>query len=321
MHHTTHDNNNNNTSDITNNNSEKKEKEILLSFDGIQVEKQIESWRNKLEEYKCPISQQVMKNPVILETGQTFEKKFIEEWLKKYDTCPTTGIRLEFKKIISNYTLRSIINKKIKKFILNVIENVKLWKRDEYLFGMCISLLDECLELIIDNDTVKELQKDLLILKSDVLLEQKNINENILFEDFLLIINQLDDINLKTLQLIKLGDILIKKLDYNLIDKVLNTFKEAKYILEFISILIKIKDYNKNNLLKRLVNVEMNGTNKDEIINLFNTIFKKIKNYDKIDLECLLQKIKKVEELTEIIEIIYSKLYNKKKELKYLENL
>lgn len=39
--------------------------------------------------FVCPISKEVMEDPVILlGTGHTFERKAIEEWLSEHDTCP-----------------------------------------------------------------------------------------------------------------------------------------------------------------------------------------------------------------------------------------
>lgn len=43
------------------------------------------------KDFVCPITGQLFKDPVTLETGQTFERRAIEEWLKRGNTtCPIT---------------------------------------------------------------------------------------------------------------------------------------------------------------------------------------------------------------------------------------
>jgi len=57
-----------------------------------------------------PISMEVMIEPVILvETGQTYERVCIEEWLRSHKTDPMTGMKLRSKKLIPNHALRGMI--------------------------------------------------------------------------------------------------------------------------------------------------------------------------------------------------------------------
>ena len=56
----------------------------------------------------CPITQEVMKDPVIAADGITYERSAIEEWLKKSDRSPF-GVVLENKNLIPNYTLKNCI--------------------------------------------------------------------------------------------------------------------------------------------------------------------------------------------------------------------
>ena len=57
----------------------------------------------------CPITHDVMKDPVILvETGQTYERAAIEEWLKTRHSCPSTGQELTHPpQLTTNYAMRS----------------------------------------------------------------------------------------------------------------------------------------------------------------------------------------------------------------------
>jgi hypothetical protein len=62
------------------------------------------------KEYLCPISQQVMINPVVLiETGHSYEAANITRWLDMHSTCPMTGLKLHSKQLSSNRALRQLI--------------------------------------------------------------------------------------------------------------------------------------------------------------------------------------------------------------------
>jgi len=60
--------------------------------------------------YLCPLSKQVMKDPVtLLETGHTFERQHIEKWLTNYETCPVTNQQLKSISTVQNFFAKSII--------------------------------------------------------------------------------------------------------------------------------------------------------------------------------------------------------------------
>ncbi|CAM9003615.1 unnamed protein product [Rhodiola kirilowii] len=62
------------------------------------------------EDFRCPISLELMKDPVIVSTGQTYERDFIEKWLKAgHLTCPKTQQPLTNTTLTPNYVLRSLI--------------------------------------------------------------------------------------------------------------------------------------------------------------------------------------------------------------------
>jgi hypothetical protein len=64
------------------------------------------------KKYCCPISGEIMAEPVCTMDGQTYDRKYIEEWLfkNKKDTSPATNETLTSKKIIPNWSLNSIIS-------------------------------------------------------------------------------------------------------------------------------------------------------------------------------------------------------------------
>ncbi|CAM6027344.1 unnamed protein product [Sphagnum balticum] len=62
------------------------------------------------DDFKCPISLDLMKDPVIVATGQTYERAFIQKWLDAGNrTCPKTGLILAHTNLTPNYVLRSVI--------------------------------------------------------------------------------------------------------------------------------------------------------------------------------------------------------------------
>jgi len=62
------------------------------------------------EDFICPITQELMKNPVVAADGQSYEKEAILCWLQGgHETSPLTGLKLKSDVLIENYRLKSII--------------------------------------------------------------------------------------------------------------------------------------------------------------------------------------------------------------------
>ncbi|KAM3374048.1 U-box domain-containing protein 13 isoform X1 [Capsicum galapagoense] len=62
------------------------------------------------DDFRCPISLELMKDPVIVSSGQTYERSSIEKWLEAgHSTCPKTQQVLTSNAITPNYVLRSLI--------------------------------------------------------------------------------------------------------------------------------------------------------------------------------------------------------------------
>ncbi|CAI9096714.1 OLC1v1032917C2 [Oldenlandia corymbosa var. corymbosa] len=63
------------------------------------------------DDFKCPISLELMRDPVIVATGQTYERSYIQRWIDCGNTtCPKTQQKLENLKLTPNYALRSLIS-------------------------------------------------------------------------------------------------------------------------------------------------------------------------------------------------------------------
>ncbi|KAI5588545.1 hypothetical protein BDE02_05G104900 [Populus trichocarpa] len=64
------------------------------------------------EDFKCPISMRVMYDPVVIASGQTFERMWIQKWFDEgNDTCPKTKVKLPHCALIPNTTIKDLISK------------------------------------------------------------------------------------------------------------------------------------------------------------------------------------------------------------------
>ncbi|XP_010510574.1 PREDICTED: U-box domain-containing protein 12 [Camelina sativa] len=62
------------------------------------------------EDFRCPISLELMNDPVIVSSGQTYERECIKKWLEGgHLTCPKTQETLTSDTVTPNYALRSLI--------------------------------------------------------------------------------------------------------------------------------------------------------------------------------------------------------------------
>ncbi|PWA78953.1 Armadillo [Artemisia annua] len=62
-------------------------------------------------EYRCPISLDLMRDPVIVASGHTYDRVSIAQWINSgHHTCPKSGQRLIHMALIPNYALKSLIH-------------------------------------------------------------------------------------------------------------------------------------------------------------------------------------------------------------------
>ncbi|XP_058182799.1 U-box domain-containing protein 1-like [Rhododendron vialii] len=63
------------------------------------------------DEFRCPISLDLMRDPVIIASGHTYNRNSIAQWINSgHQTCPKTGKRLIHMALIPNYALKSLIH-------------------------------------------------------------------------------------------------------------------------------------------------------------------------------------------------------------------
>jgi len=68
----------------------------------------------KYEAFVCPITQEIMEDPVITPQGMSFDRKAIIDWLSRNQRCPLTKKPLKKEDLITNYALKSSIQEYLK---------------------------------------------------------------------------------------------------------------------------------------------------------------------------------------------------------------
>lgn len=68
-----------------------------------------------LSSFLCPISKEVMRDPVLACDGHSYERRNIERWLREKTTSPLTGAQLDLLILIPNHTLRMSIREYVEK--------------------------------------------------------------------------------------------------------------------------------------------------------------------------------------------------------------
>ncbi|KAL5211718.1 hypothetical protein ABZP36_022565 [Zizania latifolia] len=63
------------------------------------------------KEFSCPISLDLMRDPVVASTGQTYDRPSIIQWIEEgHSTCPNSGQALADNRLVPNHALRSLIS-------------------------------------------------------------------------------------------------------------------------------------------------------------------------------------------------------------------
>ncbi|KAJ6824353.1 U-box domain-containing protein 17-like [Iris pallida] len=63
------------------------------------------------KDFCCPISLDIMRDPVTVSTGQTYDRPSITQWMEEgHRTCPNSGQTLSHRRLVPNLALRSLIS-------------------------------------------------------------------------------------------------------------------------------------------------------------------------------------------------------------------
>ena len=61
------------------------------------------------ERLTCPLTLELMKQPVIASDGHTYERCAIQQWLERAKTSPVTNERLRTPDLIPNHAMKAMI--------------------------------------------------------------------------------------------------------------------------------------------------------------------------------------------------------------------
>ena len=99
------------------------EKEVTSLFKAIEysaVESKMATANNDVNGqiprgFMCPVTLELMKDPVLASDGHSYERKAIELWLSKNDSSPVTNLPLPNKGLVPNHALRAAIEEYVSK--------------------------------------------------------------------------------------------------------------------------------------------------------------------------------------------------------------
>ena len=72
------------------------------------------------EQFVCPLTLELMEDPVFTADGQVYERAPIEIWLRLKNSSPLTGARLAHKELVPAISLRQLIQEFLQNFELNL---------------------------------------------------------------------------------------------------------------------------------------------------------------------------------------------------------
>ena len=97
-----------------------------------------------IAEFKCTLTRSIMSEPMLLiASGKTYEKDFIEQWIRIHSTDPNTGVQLTKKELANNDIVKSMISDFYEKHI---------YAKETSLFYIPLSRRERLKELVINGD-------------------------------------------------------------------------------------------------------------------------------------------------------------------------
>lgn len=70
----------------------------------------LEGYESLRDEFICPISRELMVDPVIAADGHTYDRPWIQQWLELHRTSPKTNAALAHQELVENVNLRRLID-------------------------------------------------------------------------------------------------------------------------------------------------------------------------------------------------------------------
>ncbi|CAA0836039.1 U-box domain-containing protein 9 [Striga hermonthica] len=116
------------------------------------------------EEFVCPLSKELMRDPVIIATGQTFDRPFIQKWLKAGNrTCPKTEQVLSHTILTPNHLIRDMIAQYCKSNGINLPDPIQ-YANEDSLTQAERDLFQSLLDKMSTSSEQKEAAKQLRLL-------------------------------------------------------------------------------------------------------------------------------------------------------------
>ncbi|KAK6946527.1 Armadillo [Dillenia turbinata] len=151
------------------------EKDVL---DGPVLSKSLEKYPflHIPHEFLCPITLEIMRDPVIIATGQTYERESIQKWLdSNHWTCPKSGQTLTHLSLAPNYALRNLILQWCEK------NNYELPNKDSYTISHRSSVeLQEELYYLVQDLSSSQLEEQKKAVMAIRMLSKENPDNRIL---------------------------------------------------------------------------------------------------------------------------------------------
>uniref|UniRef100_A0A5B6YH20 RING-type E3 ubiquitin transferase n=1 Tax=Davidia involucrata TaxID=16924 RepID=A0A5B6YH20_DAVIN len=109
------------------------------------------------EEFRCPLSKELMRDPVIVATGQTYDRPFIQKWLQEGNrTCPRTQQVLSHTILTDNHLIRDMISQWCKSHGIQLSDPVQYFNED----GLTEADRDYFLSLLEKMSSTFSVQKE-----------------------------------------------------------------------------------------------------------------------------------------------------------------
>ncbi|KAJ0726065.1 putative adaptor protein Cbl domain superfamily [Helianthus annuus] len=126
-------------------------------------------------EFLCPISLEIMTDPVIIATGQTYERENIQKWLNSnHRTCPKTGETLSHLALAPNFALRNLIIQWCEK------NNFELPKKESYMMSEDQNAFIDEVYSLVQNMSSSQLSTQIQAVEKIRMLSKENPENRIL---------------------------------------------------------------------------------------------------------------------------------------------
>ena len=138
---------------------------------------------NGFEPPKCPITYDFMKDPVIDEYGQTYEREAITKWMQQHNTSPVTNLQYNNFTLIPNYSIKQLTQEYLANYLNsnpklnnnNNNTNIKMFTEPSFILNSNNIIQNDgtnylCIEVqeITSKETVIERRGKVIICDVDV---------------------------------------------------------------------------------------------------------------------------------------------------------